>query len=71
MADIRQSETASEDSLQKVVVLLGALLTKDVESLVDKVQLLGPLGLSKSEIARAIGTSEGTVRATQSRLKKS
>ena len=70
MADIKQREPASEESLEKIVALLGALLTSDIESLVEKVRVLEPMGLSTAEIARASGASESGVRTTQSRLKK-
>lgn len=71
MPDLRQQQPATDADLQKVVVLLAAILVRDQESLVEKVRILGPVGLSTAEIARATGTSEGGVRATQARLKKS
>lgn len=70
MTDTKSKEPASDETLEKVVALLGALLTKDAESLVEKVKMLEPLGLSAAEVARATGSSAATVRKTQSRAKK-
>ena len=71
MPDQREHEPASDSDLHKVVVLLAAMLVRDQESLVEKVRTLEPLGLSTAEIATAAAASEGGVRTTQARLKKS
>ena len=70
MPDAIQAEPASNNNLEKVVVLLAALLTKDIEGLVDKVKVLDPMGLSTPEIAKAASTSEGSVRSALSRIKQ-
>ena len=69
MPDRTQPAPASDSSLQKVVVLLAAILTKDEESLADKVKILRPLGLTNPEIAQAAGATGDAVRKAVSRLK--
>lgn len=71
MPNANRNGTADDVSLHKVVVLLAAILTKDQESLVDKVRTLQPLGLSTGEIAQASGATESGVRGTLTKLKKS
>ena len=70
MPDAIQAEPGSNNNLEKVVVLLAALLTKDIEGLVDKVKVLEPMGLSTREIAKATSTSEGSVRSALYRIKQ-
>ena len=69
MPEVERSDV--DANFRKIIVLLAAILTKDQESLVERVRTLEPLGLSTAEIARATGASEGGVRTTQARLRKS
>ncbi len=71
MPNAKRSQPVDDLGVHKVVVLLAAILTKDQESLVDKVRLLAPLGLSTGEIAQAAGATESGVRGTLTKLKRS
>ena len=71
MPDITQSEPATNQELQKIVVLLGALLTKDTESQGAKVKILAPLGLTTAQMAAACATTPKSVRARVAEIKQS
>jgi DNA-directed RNA polymerase specialized sigma24 family protein len=56
--------------LDTIIRLVAGNLLKDAESKTQKVEILYGLGISTKEIARLVGTTEGSVDTMKKRLRK-
>lgn len=56
--------------LDTLIRLVAGNLLKDAESKTQKVEILYGLGISTKEIARLVGTTEGSVDTMKKRVRK-
>jgi transposase len=56
--------------LDTIIRLVAGNLLKDAESKTQKVEILYGLGISTKEIAKLVGTTEGSVVTMKKRLRK-
>lgn len=56
--------------LDTIIRLVAGNLLKDADSKTKKVEILYGLGISTKEIARLVGTTEGSVETMKKRLRK-
>lgn len=69
MMNAEQFEQLAQ-KLDTIVKLVAGNLLKDAESKTEKVEILFGLGISTREIARLVGTIEGSVDTMKKRLRK-
>jgi len=69
MMSERQFERLDQ-RLDTIIRLVAGNLLKNADSKTQKVEILYGLGISTKEIARLVGTTEGSVETMKKRLRK-
>jgi len=59
-----------DQRLDTIIRLVAGNLLKNADSKTQKVEILYGLGISTKEIARLVGTTEGSVETMKKRLRK-